>query len=170
MKTKSKVALYALGIAGTFAALTYNAVLNYNIPPLSYECLESAKEKIIYAENEYEVVYNWAVQQSYDTLKTNPKYVTLSQELENLETKIENGTDDADIIKYMMLESTADSIAQDLRTKHINNNKIFIDARTVMEQAHENYNNIVRARATADSIRKQPITTRLHNNWQQMTK
>ena len=120
------------------------------------------------------MVHDYAVDQSYDTLKTDKQYNKLYNKL----IKVSEAADsvwinpDAEWSQYSQLLNQADalteqcdSLAGELRSAHIDNNIELKYACDNLRRATEYVEQMERDSVRADSIAKIPLTVRFQDNW-----
>lgn len=172
-KTSNKI-LATVG-ATTAAALLFAAmVINYDTPNYTREEMRNAQYDLFCAENMYCMIHEDAIEQSYDTLSTDPRYSKLDEKLGRVNAAIDSvwTSSDTEWNKYQQLlqQSEAltqqrDSLADELRCAHISNNAGLKYAGANLYRATERVNQLKRDSVCMDSIKQIPMKVRFQNNW-----
>ncbi|MBR5567068.1 MAG: hypothetical protein IKW09_03090 [Alphaproteobacteria bacterium] len=172
-KTSNKI-LATVGATATAALLFAAVVINYDTPNYTREEMRNARYDLECAENRYWMVHDYAVDQSYDTLKTDKQYNKLYNKLVKVSAAADSVwiNPDADWSQYSQLLKQADalteqcdSLAGELRSAHIDNNIELKYASENLRRAAEYVEQMERDSVRADSIAKIPLTVRFEDNW-----
>ncbi|MBQ8042188.1 MAG: hypothetical protein IJ273_02550 [Alphaproteobacteria bacterium] len=172
-KTSNKI-LATVGATATAALLFAAVVINYDTPNYTREEMRNARYDLECAENRYWMVHDHAVDQSYDTLKTDKQYNKLYNKLVKVSAAADSvwTNPDAEWSQYSQLLNQADalteqcdSLAGELRSAHIDNNIALKYAGDKLRRAAEYVEQMERDSVRADSIAKIPLTVRFQDNW-----
>lgn len=172
-KTSNKI-LATVGATATAALLFAAVVINYDTPNYTREEMHNARYDLECAENRYWMAHDYAVDQSYDTLKTDKQYNKLYNKLVKVSAAADSvwTNPDAEWNQYSQLLKQADalteqcdSLAGELRSAHIDNNIELKYAGENLRRATEYVEQMQRDSVRADSIAKIPLTVRFQDNW-----
>lgn len=172
-KTSNKI-LATVGATATAALLFAAVVINYDTPNYTREEMRNARYDLECAENRYWMAHDYAVDQSYDTLKTDKQYNKLYNKLVKVSAAADSvwTNPDAEWNQYSQLLKQADalteqcdSLAGELRSAHIDNNIELKYAGENLRRATEYVEQMQRDSVRADSIAKIPLTVRFQDNW-----